>query len=57
MEAKISCFAYSNKNGHEGCRALTDLYCKKEDCRFYKPDHTVDMRQIEREIRAYSTKK
>lgn len=56
-EAKISCFAYINRAGHEGCTALTDLYCKKEECRFYKPEHKVDMRQIERDIRAYSTKK
>lgn len=56
-EAKISCFAYRNRAGHEGCIALTDLYCKKEECRFYKPAHKVDMQQIEQDIKKYSGKK
>lgn len=30
------CFAYSNKNGTESCMALYKLYCKKEECHFYK---------------------
>lgn len=56
-EAKISCFAYRNKEGHEACTALTDLFCKKEECKFYKSDHKVNMRQIEQDIRNYSDKK
>ena len=28
------CFAYKNKV----CSALNDLYCKKEECRFYKTE-------------------
>ncbi len=35
-KTKVSCFAYSNKNGCEGCKALKELYCKNEDCKFYK---------------------
>lgn len=56
-EAKISCFAYRNKEGHEACIALTDLFCKKEECRFYKPQHKVDMKQIEQAMKEYSVKK
>jgi len=55
-EAKISCFAYRNREGKEGCIALTDLYCKKEECRFYKPDHKVNIKDIERDIKNYSEK-
>ena len=43
IEVKKDCFAYRNSNPSrsEGdCRALNDLYCKKEVCRFYKPDNT-----------------
>lgn len=45
------CFAYTCKNGVEGCMALNKLYCKKEECRFFKND--IDPRQIERSIRNY----
>ena len=33
---KRDCFAFAEKNNHQGCRALKELYCKKEECRFYK---------------------
>lgn len=56
-KAKVSCFAYTNNHGHEVCKVLTDMQCKKGECRFYKPDHEVDMNQIERDIRNYSTYK
>ncbi len=56
-KTKVSCFAYSDKNGHEGCRALTKLYCKEEDCKFYKPKHKVDFAQIEKDIKDYATYK
>lgn len=55
-EAKISCFAYRNREGHEACTALRELYCKKEECRFYKPVHKVDMKQREKDIKNYSEK-
>lgn len=28
-KAKVSCFAYINKEGHEVCRALDEMLCKK----------------------------
>ncbi len=56
-KTKVSCFAYSNKNGCESCKALKELYCKNEDCKFYKPYHEVDTTQIEKDIRNYSTYK
>lgn len=56
-EAKISCFAYRSREGHEACIALTDLFCKKEECRFYRPQHKVDMKQLDKDMRAYSVKK
>lgn len=31
---KEDCFAYKNKT----CSALNELYCKKEECKFYKTD-------------------
>ena len=42
FKVKKDCFAYreSEPNDlgvvHESCNALTDLYCTKEKCRFYK---------------------
>lgn len=42
FKAKKDCFAYreSEPNDlgvvHKSCNALTDLYCAKEKCRFYK---------------------
>lgn len=36
QEAKKDCFAYRNKGGIEKCTALKFLYCKCEECKFYK---------------------
>lgn len=30
------CFAFVEKNGHEGCKALKELYCKTIDADFIK---------------------
>lgn len=35
-EAKTDCFAYRKKGEAEACSALNALYCKHEDCKFYK---------------------
>lgn len=37
---KEDCFAYlrSFPNGKGNCRALNELYCKQESCKFYKKD-------------------
>ena len=56
-EASVSCFAYRNREGHETCTALTDLFCKKEECRFYKPVHKVDMKRLDKAMKEYSVKK
>ena len=37
-EPKTDCFAYGDPFGRACCKALTDLYCKKDGkCAFYKP--------------------
>lgn len=53
MEEK-DCFAYVEKKGHQGCRALKELYCKDRKCRFYKRKYEVDSEEIENSIKEYS---
>lgn len=53
MENK-DCFAYVVKNGHAGCKALNELYCKNEKCNFYKKRGQVNMNQIEEDIKKYA---
>lgn len=31
-----NCFAYAN-DSDDGCNALNRLYCRTENCKFYKP--------------------
>nr|DAG51221.1 MAG TPA: hypothetical protein [Caudoviricetes sp.] len=38
VEVKPDCFAYNSKSN--SCKCLTDLYCKKELCSFYKSKET-----------------
>lgn len=48
-EIKTDCFAYRLPSSHiakEHCEALTELFCKKETCRFYKPKE--DLNHIEK---------
>lgn len=40
MENK-NCFAYTIKNGHASCMVLKELYCRREECNFYK--HRADV--------------
>lgn len=50
---KKDCFAYSElKNGHKKCYCLDILYCKNQECRFYRNDVTIP--QLEMSIIAYS---
>lgn len=35
-EVKSDCFGYRNTLKGEGCIALNKLYCKHEECKFYK---------------------
>lgn len=53
MENK-DCFAYIVKNGHAGCKALKELYCKNEKCNFYKKRSQINMNQIEEDIKKYA---
>lgn len=48
------CFAFVEKNGHQGCRALNYLYCKKEECKFYKRKCEVGLEEIEEAIKNYA---
>lgn len=50
---KKDCFAYREKNGHSGCKALNKINCN--NCRFYRND--IKESEIERAIRSYTYKK
>ena len=39
------CFAYKNAGGRPLCTALKELYCKKEDCKWYKPKEQREVKQ------------
>lgn len=47
------CFAYMERKGHKDCKALKDLYCKNEECRFYKRKSEVNLEKIEKVIKEY----
>lgn len=36
MSIKTDCFAFKSNNTYNGCNALDKLYCRLEDCKFYK---------------------
>ena len=38
VAVKTDCFAYNSKSNN--CKCLTDLYCKRELCSFYKSKET-----------------
>lgn len=40
---KTDCFAYNDKTSVPNCKALNDLYCRNEKCRFYKPGKWSDI--------------
>ena len=48
------CFAFVEKNEHQGCRALKELYCKKEECKFYKNKEKINIEEIEEDIKNYN---
>lgn len=48
---KKDCFAYKEKNGHSGCKALNEINCN--NCRFYRND--IKESEIERAIRNYKS--
>lgn len=47
-EVKRDCFAYNKGSYSKPCIALDDLYCKKEECKFYKTKE-----QFEKERKMY----
>ena len=40
MQIKTDCFAYKPDNIHNKCNILKKLYCKFEECKFYKNKET-----------------
>ena len=46
MEIKRDCFAYRNGKTGEKCHALDDLYCRLENCKFYKEKCQYDKQII-----------
>lgn len=44
------CFAYKEKGGHMGCKALKEMNCKH--CKFYRNDITET--EIEQDVRHYA---
>ncbi len=47
---KKDCFAYRERNGHSGCKALNKKNCK--DCKFYRNDR--NQFEIEQSIKEYA---
>lgn len=45
-EVKSDCFAYKETQTGGKCTALKELYCKKEQCGFYKKKETEDVKDI-----------
>lgn len=52
---KKDCFAYIDRNGHDSCFCLDNLYCRKEKCNFYRND--IRIPQLEASVRNYSMNK
>lgn len=49
-ETKTDCFAYKQKNGHVGCKALNKIDC--QNCKFYR--NNISDTDIERDVRHYA---
>ena len=47
IKIKADCFAYDPTLKNRPCKALTDLYCAKENCKFYKSKE-----QYQKELRS-----
>ena len=52
MSIKPDCFAFKSNNLYNGCNALDKLYCRREECKFYKTkeEHEAIKRKIECDI-------
>lgn len=54
MEIREDCFAYNEKT--KECDALKELYCAKENCKFYKSCEEISQKYIENCIKSYRYK-
>ncbi len=48
-EIKTDCFAYDATLTHRHCTVLDDLYCKNEQCNFYKTKVQKEREKLEQE--------
>lgn len=48
-EIKTDCFAYNGNSKSKPCIALDELYCKKEQCNFYKTKVDRQREKLEQE--------
>ena len=55
IEEKKDCFAYPQE-GEEGCFCLKDMFCKKENCKFYKPNTEITREEIEKSLKVTAIK-
>ena len=46
-EIKKDCFAYLSDNKWDGCFCLNELYCRKENCRFYQTRQEARKKYLE----------
>lgn len=44
---KTDCFAYISDNQSRGCFCLTELVCRKGDCKFYCPKEDANKKYLE----------
>lgn len=43
MEIKRDCILYSSQlKGREACKGLQELFCRKENCKFYKSNREYE---------------
>ena len=49
---KVDCFAYGEKSGHGGCKALKIKKLRCESCKFYRND--INSAEIEQDIINYA---
>lgn len=49
-EVKGDCFAYKKTQAGGKCTALKELYCKKEQCGFYKKREVQDDKPLSKEM-------
>lgn len=43
----VDCFAYTKNDKYDGCFCLNELYCRKENCRFYQKREEAKRKYID----------